>query len=134
MRDEPQPIIIATRIRMIDSSKPSPEMEKEVPNTVAACVTTSESFHTSKAEKIKANTAPIKPRINPQLSYLSRQDSLVEFRSWSGFSSALDMLEENPLPAVAIVTPVMEPSDQQLMVNLRDSVAKIPGVDEVRMS
>ena len=47
----------------------------------------------------------------------------MEFRSWSGFSSALDMLEENPLPAVAIVTPVMDPNDEQLMVNLRDAVA-----------
>ncbi|MFN6872673.1 permease-like cell division protein FtsX, partial [Proteus mirabilis] len=68
-----------------------------------------------------------------EVNYLSRQDSLVEFRSWSGFSSALDMLEENPLPAVAIVTPVMDPNDEQLMVNLRDAVANIAGVDEVRM-
>lgn len=67
------------------------------------------------------------------VNYLSRQDSLVEFRSWSGFSSALDMLEENPLPAVAIVTPVMNPDDKQLMTNLRDAVAQIAGVDEVRM-
>lgn len=67
------------------------------------------------------------------VNYLSRQDSLVEFRSWSGFSSALDMLEENPLPAVAIVTPIMEPGNQELMTNLRDSVAQIAGVDEVRM-
>ena len=43
------------------------------------------------------------------------------------------MLEENPLPAVAIVTPVMDPNDEQLMVNLRDAVANIAGVDEVRM-
>ena len=68
-----------------------------------------------------------------EVNYLSSQDSLVEFRSWSGFSSALDMLEENPLPAVAIVTPVMDPNDEQLMVNLRDAVANIAGVDEVRM-
>lgn len=39
-----------------------------------------------------------------KVNYLSRDQAMSEFRSWSGFSTALDMLEENPLPAVAIIT------------------------------
>ena len=38
-----------------------------------------------------------------KVNYLSREDALGEFRNWSGFGGALDMLEENPLPAVAVV-------------------------------
>lgn len=40
-----------------------------------------------------------------KVNYLSREEALGEFRNWSGFGGALDMLEENPLPAVAIITP-----------------------------
>lgn len=38
-----------------------------------------------------------------KVNYLSREDALGEFRNWSGFGGALDMLEENLLPAVAVV-------------------------------
>ncbi len=40
-----------------------------------------------------------------KVQYLSREETLAEFREASGFSDALKMLEENPLPAVAIITP-----------------------------
>ncbi|SQI29596.1 Cell division protein FtsX [Serratia plymuthica] len=38
-----------------------------------------------------------------KVNYLSREEARGEFRNWSGFGGALDMLEENPLPAVAII-------------------------------
>ncbi len=31
-----------------------------------------------------------------KVNYLSREDALGEFRNWSGFGGALDMLEEKP--------------------------------------
>ncbi|MGP1953537.1 MAG: permease-like cell division protein FtsX, partial [Arsenophonus sp. NC-QC1-MAG3] len=37
------------------------------------------------------------------INYLSREEVMIEFRNWSGFDRALDLLEENPLPAVAII-------------------------------
>lgn len=43
-----------------------------------------------------------------KVNYLSRDEALGEFRNWSGFGGALDMLEENPLPAVAIVVPKID--------------------------
>lgn len=39
-------------------------------------------------------------------AYLSREQSLEEFRALSGLGQALDLLDSNPLPAVITVTPV----------------------------
>jgi cell division protein FtsX len=39
-------------------------------------------------------------------SYISREQSLVEFRELSGFGEALDLLTDNPLPAVIVVITV----------------------------
>ena len=37
--------------------------------------------------------------------YISREAALAEFRAHSGFANALDLLDENPLPAVIVLTP-----------------------------
>lgn len=63
----------------------------------------------------------------------SRDEALGEFRNWSGFGGALDMLEENPLPAVAIVVPKLDFQSTEALNTLRDRVSRIQGVDEVRM-
>ncbi|WP_313688807.1 permease-like cell division protein FtsX [Pantoea sp.] len=67
------------------------------------------------------------------VNYLTREEALNEFRNWSGFGGAMDMLEQNPLPAVAIITPKLNFQNSDTMANLRDRVAKVQGVDEVRM-
>jgi len=38
--------------------------------------------------------------------YITREQSLAEFKALSGFGAALDLLETNPLPAVITITPV----------------------------
>ncbi len=68
-----------------------------------------------------------------KVNYLSRDEALGEFRNWSGFGGALDMLEENPLPAVAIVVPKLDFQNTDSLNTLRDRVSRIQGVDEVRM-
>ena len=68
-----------------------------------------------------------------KVNYLSRDEALGEFRNWSGFGGALDMLEENPLPAVAIVVPKLDFQSTEALNTLRDRVSRIQGVDEVRM-
>ncbi|UBM40845.1 permease-like cell division protein FtsX [Hafnia paralvei] len=68
-----------------------------------------------------------------KVNYLSREEALGEFRNWSGFGGALDMLEENPLPAVAIITPKMNFESSETLNTLRDRVAAVKGIDEVRM-
>ncbi|MGL9734152.1 MAG: permease-like cell division protein FtsX [Symbiopectobacterium sp.] len=68
-----------------------------------------------------------------KVNYLSRDEAMGEFRNWSGFGGALDMLEENPLPAVAIITPKLNFQSLQTLTSLRDRVAAVHGVSEVRM-
>ncbi|WJV53797.1 permease-like cell division protein FtsX [Pectobacteriaceae bacterium CE90] len=68
-----------------------------------------------------------------KVNYLSRAEAMGEFRNWSGFGGALDMLEENPLPAVAIVTPKLTFQSTDTLTSLRDRIAATQGVDEVRM-
>lgn len=68
-----------------------------------------------------------------KVNYLSRDEALGEFRNWSGFGGALDMLEENPLPAVAVVVPKIDFQGTQLLSTLRDRISQIHGIDEVRM-
>lgn len=67
------------------------------------------------------------------LNYISRQQSLDEFRSWSGFGSALDILDDNPLPAVVILKPKKAFATPENMLALRDDLQKIKGVQEVRL-
>lgn len=67
------------------------------------------------------------------VDYLSREESLSEFRNWSGFGGAMDMLEQNPLPAVAVVTPKLDFQNADTMNTLRDRITKMNGIDEVRM-
>mgnify|MGYP003774574947 FL=1 len=68
-----------------------------------------------------------------KVNYLTRDEAMGEFRNWSGFGGALDMLEENPLPAVAIITPKLNFQSQETLNTLRDRVAAVQGIDEVRM-
>lgn len=68
-----------------------------------------------------------------KVNYLSRDEAMGEFRNWSGFGGAMDMLEQNPLPAVAIITPKLNFQNENTMQSLRERVEKVEGVEEVRM-
>ena len=71
------------------------------------------------------NTETSEPEINelvarletmPEISdiqLITRDDALIEFQQFSGFGKALDVLQENPLPPVLIVTPTLEHSAPQ---------------------
>ncbi|PJG83622.1 permease-like cell division protein FtsX [Caviibacterium pharyngocola] len=67
------------------------------------------------------------------LNYISRQESLNEFRNWSGFSEGLDILDDNPLPAVVMIKPTKAYNESQKRDELRDNLNKIKGVQEVRL-
>lgn len=66
------------------------------------------------------------------VNYISRDNALSEFREWSGFGSALDMLSDNPLPALAIVTLKTDFRGSDDMVSLRESIRSIQGVNDVK--
>ena len=59
-----------------------------------------------------------------EVDYISREMALDEFKQKSGFGEALTALNENPLPAVLIVTPQLQHSDasqvEQLAKRLRE--------------
>lgn len=67
------------------------------------------------------------------LTYISRQDSLNEFRTWSGFGEELDILDDNPLPAVVMIKPTKDYQAVEKRQELRTNLDKIKGVQEVRL-
>lgn len=64
--------------------------------------------------------------------YISRAQSLAEFRALSGFSEALDLLSENPLPAVIVVTPAPD-LDQAGVSALVETLGDLPEVELAKL-
>lgn len=60
--------------------------------------------------------------------YISREQSLAEFRAASGFAEALDLLTDNPLPAVIVVVPDTGLSAEQIS-SLIATLAERPEVE-----
>ncbi len=67
-----------------------------------------------------------------ETEYISREKALAEFRELSGFGAALDLLEENPLPAVIAVQPVATASALQIEDLLKE-LSLTKGVDSARI-
>ena len=67
------------------------------------------------------------------LNYISRQESLNEFKRWSGFGEQLDILDDNPLPAVVTIKTTKAFSESEKQQELRSDLNKIKGVQEVRL-
>lgn len=67
------------------------------------------------------------------LNFISRQQSLEDFKTWSGFAEALDIVEDNPLPAVVILKPKKAFTQNDEMLTLRNGLQNIKGVQEVRL-
>ena len=65
-------------------------------------------------------------------TYLSRDQALAEFRELSGFGEALDLLQDNPLPAVIVVTPQRDlpPAD---VTALADALGRLPEVEIAKL-
>jgi len=64
-----------------------------------------------------------------EVRYISREQALAEFREQSGFGSALDSLDENPLPAVLLLFPTAEAAEPIQMGLLLGKVQKLDSVD-----
>ena len=65
-------------------------------------------------------------------NYISREQALAEFRKLSGFGEALDILDNNPLPAVITVTPMHRQSREQVNT-LVSELSKLPEVDMAKL-
>ncbi len=64
--------------------------------------------------------------------YISREQSLTEFRSLSGFGEALDLLQDNPLPAVVAVTPERQQPKAEVQALLA-RLTQLPEVDLAKL-
>ncbi len=66
-----------------------------------------------------------------QVTHVSREAALADFKSYSGFGSALDALEENPLPHTLVVRPA---GDSRAEIQaLADALGAMPEVDFVQI-
>jgi len=63
------------------------------------------------------------------LHVLSRDEAMSEFRSLSGFGEALDVLEDNPLPAVLIIRPTAQYSTPDQVALLVEKLRSLPEID-----
>ncbi|HSG63626.1 MAG TPA: permease-like cell division protein FtsX [Gammaproteobacteria bacterium] len=66
-----------------------------------------------------------------QVLLVPRDEALTEFKSYSGFGSALDALEDNPLPHALVVRPSGDSREQ--IQALADALAALPETDLVQV-
>jgi len=64
---------------------------------------------------------------------ITAEQALAEFRSDSGFGSALDALADNPLPDTLVVTPTLTASTPQGTESLKSAIAAMSDVQTVQI-
>ena len=64
---------------------------------------------------------------------ITAEQALAEFRSDSGFGTALDALEDNPLPDTLVVTPTLAASTPQGTESLKVAIAALSDVQTVQI-
>lgn len=68
-----------------------------------------------------------------QVKLITKGEAFDEFKAYSGFGDALNVLETNPLPVVIQVLPKNTLSDLQAIENLMTSLDQLPQVDFVQL-
>ena len=64
-----------------------------------------------------------------EVDYISQDQALAEFKRQSGFGDALAALEDNPLPAVLVITPKLQNSDANAVQALADRLKQDKAVE-----
>lgn len=64
---------------------------------------------------------------------ITAEQALAEFRNESGFGSALDALNDNPLPDTLVVTPTLQASTPEGTETLKAAIAALPQVQTVQI-
>jgi len=64
-----------------------------------------------------------------EVDYISREQALAEFKNKSGFGDALAALDDNPLPAVVVITPKLQNSDANAVQALADKLKQDKAVE-----
>jgi len=85
----------------------------------------------NKAEQLAAN-ARARPGV-AEVTLIPADQALEEFRTYSGFGAALEVLEQNPLPHVLHVRPAPDASSSAAIETLRAYFTAWPEVDIVQI-
>jgi len=64
-----------------------------------------------------------------EVDYISRAQALAEFKRQSGFGDALAALDDNPLPAVLVITPKLQHTDAASIQALADRLKQDKAVE-----
>lgn len=67
-----------------------------------------------------------------QAKYISKAQSLAEFKALSGFGAALDVLDDNPLPAVIVIVPRRDLGPDAIE-SLIEELGQLPEVDFAKL-
>jgi len=68
-----------------------------------------------------------------QVRYISPGEALEDFKRSSGFGDALQYLNENPLPAVLVVSPRTDSADLQTTQKLLEQIQSLPDVEQAQL-
>ncbi len=64
-----------------------------------------------------------------RVEYISPQQGLAQFRQQSDLNSALELLAQNPLPGIIVVTPRIDLRATDVLPNLLSSLNRLPNVE-----
>jgi cell division transport system permease protein len=68
-----------------------------------------------------------------EVTLITPEQALEEFSQRSGFADALATLDENPLPAVLLVAPVLNSTDPASAGALQEKLRQLPEIDQVQL-
>lgn len=74
-----------------------------------------------------------KESIVGETHFLSKDEALKEFLSWSGYSESANLLDDNPLPAVFIIHPEANSVTPETLKSLQQKIKTFNGVDDVKL-
>ncbi len=67
------------------------------------------------------------------IQHISPQEALDEFRQYAGFSTALKVLDENPLPSVLVINPIDRFATPEAIGSLLEQLETVSEVEIVRL-
>jgi len=68
-----------------------------------------------------------------QVTFVSKEDALREFKDYSGFGDALDYLDNNPMPYTITLEPTASFSDPAALETLAQELADLAQVDQAKL-
>lgn len=68
-----------------------------------------------------------------KIEIISKEDGLAQFQTRSGFGDALKLLDNNPLPIVLTVQPVVNPEQPEIIGQLQKELEKEKQIDLVQL-